>query len=164
MAAVRTYLRGREYSALQTLFGMVSTMEVCGPMLEERCRAAGCWDTLQEAQRLAEKCMDGILATVPENKLRHIRTDLSHIRMIVKTEAPGISTPVRGYSYTPTDTLNDLLNYMVQHECSMCDKTAQEARKCPYRLTIEESLPHEVDGSEREYCRFSDMVLGVEGA
>lgn len=158
----RTPLKGREYTALQTLFAMVSGFTAGIGPLEKRSEAAGCRDELHEVGRLAQECLDKLLLTVQEKKLMQIRTELENIRLHIKIEPNWAVSKMRGMSYVPTDTLNDLLNHMCQTECFTCSKTAVEARKCPHRKTIEDALPHEVEGKERESCRFSDMVLGLE--
>ncbi len=159
----RTPLSGREYSAIQTLFAMVSGFsDECLDILRKRCEAAGCWEQMQEVERLANESLHAILRTVPENKLRHIQKDLGNIRLHIRIEPPGLRTKTEGFNYTPTDTLNELLNHLCQTECSMCDKTAVESRHCPYRKWIEDALPHDVGGEDREHCKFSDLVLGLE--
>lgn len=158
----RTPLSGREYAALQTLFAMVSGFTAGIDQLEKRSEAAECWEDLQEVGRLAQSCLDRLLLTVPNKKLMQIQTELENVRLHIKIEPNWAISKVRGMSYVPTDTLNDLLNHMCQTECFTCSKTAVEARKCPHRKTIEDALPHEVEGKERESCRFSDMVLGLE--
>ena len=164
MTSERTPLRGNEYAALQTLFAIVSGFTGSVGWLEKRARAAGCWEDMGTVKQLAESCMQTILNTVPEKKLEHIQKDLQHIKLYIRNECEGLPSRVgKAYSYTPTETLNDLLNYLCQHECAMCDKTPVEARKCPHRAVIDKALPHEVDGKDREHCKYSDMVLGLEG-
>ena len=158
---MRWPVSGKQYGAMQALFGVVSTFEVVPETLRDRAEAAGCWEDIQTIRELSGKVMDKILSTVPENKLRHIKAELCNIRIVYKVLPPGLADGAKGYSYTPTETLNDLLNYLVQHECCMCDKTAAESKHCPHRKVIEDALPHEVDGDDREHCKFSDMVLGL---
>lgn len=157
----RTPLRGSEYSALQTLFAMVSGFTAGISFLQKRCEGIGCWEDLQRVGDLAQEVLDKILLTVPEKKLMMIRTELENIRLHIKIEPEWAISKTRGFSYIPTDTLNDLLNHLCQTECSMCDMTPVEARKCPHRKTIDDALPHEVDGTDREHCKYSDMVLGL---
>lgn len=158
----RTPLRGSEYAALQTLFAMVSGFTAGIGPLEKRSEAAGCRDELHEVGRLAQECLDKLLLTVQEKKLMQIRTELENIRLHIKIEPNWAVSKMRGMSYVPTDAFNDLLNYLCQHECCLCDKTPVEARKCPHRKLIDDTLPHEVDGKDREHCKYSDMVLGLE--
>ena len=157
----RTALTGREYAALQTLFATVSVFDAGVDNVRARCERAGCWDKIQAIRQLSNECLDAMLKTVPERKLEHIRADLKNVRIYIKTEPPGLSTPCTAYSYTPTAALNDLLNHVCQTECVICDKTAAEAKKCPYRQMIDNALPHEVDNPDREHCKYSDMVLGL---
>lgn len=157
----RVPLSGREYSALQTLFAIVSGFTAGLDFLQKRSETAGCWDDLQRVGELSQECLDKILLTVPNQKLDHIRRNLANIRLHIKVEPPGLSTKTDEYSYVPLTALNDLLNHLCQTECSLCDKTAVEARKCPYRKIIDDAIPHEVEGKDREHCKYSDLVLGL---
>ena len=162
-------LSGREYAALQSLFAAVSNMSVLYPILEKRAKLVpDLWRDMRLVQAKTDTMLERILRTVPLNKLRQINEELAHVQLYVKVEAPGIRTrKSEGFSYTPTAVLNDLLNYVCEHECLCCDKTAKESRKCEIRRMIEDALPHEVGHPDGEHCKFSDMVLGIakeEGA
>lgn len=157
----RVYLSGRHYSALQTLFAVVSAFTAGIEFLEDRAEMAGCLEEMKKIGDLAQYCMDRILLTVPEKKLKQIRTELGMTRLHIRVEPPGLRQETKGFSYIPTDALNDLLNHLCQTECFLCDMTPVESRKCPYRILIDEVLPHEIDGKDREHCKYSDMVLGM---
>ena len=158
-------LSGKEYAALQTMFATVSTLSVLMPVLEKRARMVpGLWRDLRLIQAKVDTAMEGILRTVPAEKLRHIRADISNVQLYIKVEPPGLRRKVDGFSYTPTPVLNELLSYVCEHECMMCDKSAKEARKCEIRRMIEGALPHETGNPDGEHCKYSDMVLGIESA
>lgn len=157
----RTPLSGREYAALQTLFAVVSTFTAGIDPLKKRAESIGLWEDLKRIGDDADHILSRIALTVPENKLRHIRMDLDNIRLYIKIQPPGLTQMTSGFSYTPTAALNGLLNFLCQHECCLCDKTAVEARHCEYRQLIDDALPHEVEGKDREHCKYSDMVLGL---
>lgn len=158
-------LSGKEYACLQTLFATVSTWQEASPIFEKRAKEAGndLWRDLRLSQSIAERVMQKLLKTVPVEKLRHVQEDIKHTHIYVKVEPPGMSSMpgAKGYSYVPTGALNELLNYLCEHECSMCDKTSTESRKCIWRKTIEESIPHEVGRATSEHCKYSDLVLGL---
>ena len=159
----RTYLTGKEYGAIQTLFGFVSAWEVAGPRLAKRAETAGVSEKWAQVETLSGEVLDGILRTVPLNKLAHIHADLEHVAVYTKVEAPGIKTNhTPQYAYLPTETLNALLNHMIQQECVLCDLDADQAKKCPYRKLIESALPHSVGKDHStEHCMYSDMVIGL---
>lgn len=159
----RTYLTGKEYSALQTVFGFLSAWEVGIPILERRLAAAGLEGKAEQVATIADETMRGLLNTVPLNKLGHIREELAHTTSYTKVEAPGIRTcHNKNYAYLPVNALNDLLNHLIQSECVLCDKDAADAKKCPYRKLIEDALPHGVGRDHStEHCMYSDMVIGL---
>ena len=159
----RTYLTGKEYAALQSMFGFVSAWEVGLPRLAARLSGAGLTDKAAQVKALADEVLDGTLRTIPQNKLSHIRAELAHVTVYTKVEAPGIVTNHRTqYAYLPVQSLNDLLNHLIQSECILCDKDVADAKKCPHRRLIESALPHTVGRDHgTQHCMYSDMVIGL---
>lgn len=155
---------GKEYAAIQSLFAAVSHLQVLLPILESRAKMRpNLWRDLRMIQQRLDVVLAEILATCPPEKLRHISADVRNTQLYVKVEAPGLhSRSTEGFSYTPTKVLNQLLCYVCEHECIMCDKTPKEARKCPIRQMIDSALPHEVRAQDAEHCRYSDMTIGME--
>ena len=160
----RRYLTGKEYSAILSLFAQVSHFTVLLPLLESRIKLIpGLWEKMTQAMELTEECLHEISHTIPENKLRHVLADVQHAKIYIKIEPPGCvpSVDMTGMSYIPTRSLNDLLSYVMEHECLLCDKSPVEARKCPVRKMFDDSLPHEVTAQDAAHCRYSDMSMGV---
>lgn len=162
----RRNLSGNEYAALQALFCVISTFAETSPRLEKRAKKArpGTWRDIRMIQSAAARVLDNLLETIPPEKLAHVRADIQHTKLYIRIEpdwaAPTVST--KGFSYTPTQTLNDLLNYLVGNECMFCTKSAKEARKCIHRKTIEDALPHSVPGGDNAECKFAGIALGLD--
>ena len=155
-------LSGKEYSAVLSLFAAVSHYAELYPWLRKRAEMVpGTVELMDSVQENSQDIIDRILSTIPQEKLYHMKMDLGHVKLYIKVEPPGCvpSKDMTGYSYVPTKALNELLAYLVTHECIFCDKTATEARKCPYRGIIDKVLVHDVDGVDREHCKFSDITL-----
>ena len=158
------YLTGKEYAAILSLFAAISHHAELFPLLRKRAELVpGLWEKMQTVEETTNSLLDGLLSTVPANKLRHIRTDIAHVKLYIKVEPPGAvpSVDTRGFSYVPTKTLNQLLCYTMEHECMMCDKTPTEARQCPIRDMFDNALPHEVQARDAAHCRYSDMSIGI---
>ena len=158
-------LSGKEYGALQSLMAMVSYMEALLPFLERRAKTVpGVWRDLMLIRKKCATCMDSLLVTIPPEKLQHIRADIEHTKIYVMVEAPGLSSKKMSdnFAYLPVRTLNQLLGYVCEHECMMCDKTPTQARKCHVRKKIDDALPHEVNAQDGEHCKYSDMTIGME--
>lgn len=162
----RMPLSGREYAAMLSLFAAVSHYSELFPVLRKRAESVDAWDEMQEISTAAQAVIDKLFQTVPLKKLKQVSAELSHVQLYIKIEPPGCVRTMNtaGFSYIPTKTVNDLLQYICDHECLMCDKSAVEARKCPYREMIENCLPHKVDAKDSANCKFSDMMLGLEEA
>lgn len=157
---------GKEYAAMQSLFAMISTLQVAEPVLEKRMRRlrGGVWRDWRMLQTKADRIMRALLSSVPANKLMQINRNFSMTRVYIKTEAPGIKTmDDTSYVYVPARALDWVLNEMISANCILCDKTEVEGRKCPHRQALEECLPHQVNvarGSEK--CKFGDLVMGFD--
>jgi hypothetical protein len=164
MAQANKPLSGKEYAALQSFFAAISHMAELIPYLKARAHMVpNLWRDLRMIETRLQTILDQLLLTVPPEKLRHISQDIRNTSLYIKVEAPGIRTQsTEGFSYTPTKVLNQLLAYMCEHECMMCDKTPTEARRCPYRQILDNALPHEIKARDRENCKYADFVIGIE--
>lgn len=159
------YLSGREYAALLSLFAAISHHAELFPVLKKRAQMVpGLWEKMETVETATSELLDGLLSTIPGDKLKHIKTDISHVKLYIKVEPPGCvpSVDMRGMSYVPTKALNELMCYVMEHECMLCDKTPVESRCCPVRSMFDNALPHEVAALDTEHCRYSDMSIGTE--
>lgn len=159
------YLSGREYAALLSLFAAVSHYAELFPRLRNRAELIpGLWEKMEDAHHLTDEILEEIVRTIPQDKCKHMLADIKHVKLYVKIEPPGSVPSVKmdGFSYVPTPALNELLAYVMEHECMMCDKTPVEARKCPIRNTFKGALVHEVDAQDGEHCKYSDMIMNLD--
>ena len=158
-------LTGREYSAILSLFSAVSHYTELYPMLARRAEMVpGTQEMMDETKRLTSEIIDRLLSTIPPNKLLHMKADIQHVKLYIKVEPPGCvpSVDMTSFSYIPTKVLNELLCYVMEHECMLCDKTPHEARHCTVRVMMDEALVHEVDAKDSAHCKYSDMSIGME--
>ena len=159
------YLSGKEYAALLSLFAAISHYGELFPVLKKRAEMIpGLWEKMQNVEELTNSLLDGILSTIPADKLLHVKADIQHVKLYIKVEPPGCvpSVDMSGFSYVPTKALNGLLCYVMEHECLLCDKTPVEARKCPIKKMFEDCLPHEVAAKDTGSCKYADMSIGWE--
>lgn len=152
-------LKQREYLALLDLVGALDAMTNAIRPLSER----GVEDKLTAARDAAGEALREVLLTVPTDKLHRIRMDMDHTKIYTRVEAPGIKTvDTEHHRYVPAKALNMLVDYVAQHECYMCDKTAVEGRKCPTREMMEAAIPHEVAYRVTDdKCKWSGLSLGL---
>lgn len=157
---------GKEYAAMQSIFAMISTIQVAEPILEKRLRrlGGGVWRDYRMLTVKLDRVMRALLSSVPANKLMQINRNFSMTRVYIKTEAPGIKTvDDTSYVYVPARALDYVLNIMIENNCLLCDKSEIEGRKCEHRRALEECLPHQVRvarGSEK--CMYADLSLGLD--
>lgn len=162
----RWNMSGKEYMAFQAICGAMSVLNDYHGWLKKRCQKAGkgIWAALRLMVTLAEKVFTALLATVPKEKMAHIAADVKNTRMIMKVEPPNVASRVRteGFSYVPTDVLNDLMNHVISTECIACFKSEKEARRCPHRMLLERALPHGLPDAKGDECKFAGYATGLE--
>ena len=156
-------LSGREYAALLSMFGGVSTLLTNTPRLKARLT-----DEQNAAVKAATETLDSalgwILDTVPAKKLLRLKLELKNAALYVKIEPNGLLSQMpEPYTYIPVRAVNGLLMNIVRSECLLCGQTDVESRKCPYRTLIEDALPHAA-GHERDdgMCRYADCAIEME--
>lgn len=157
-------LSGREYAALQSLFALRSGYDTTQSILEKRAEMANVTEEFQQLRDLSRTVMDALLLTVPRNKLQHVLINLTNTKVYIKVEAPGIRTKdPTNMMLVPANSLDYILNAMVDNYCMFCDKTELEGRQCPHRQAMEGCLPHAINverGSEK--CKFADLAIGLD--
>lgn len=160
----RTPMSGREYSSLQALFALKATLEVTMPTLTKRAEQADTAEDLEKLAELTDKVTRNLLRTVPLNKLAQTMQNLSHVRIYIKVEAPGLQTMSdSNWLYVPAESLDYVLNEVMGAQCFGCETTEIQGRKCPLRKHLEACLPHTVKverGSEK--CQYADLSLGLD--
>jgi hypothetical protein len=159
----RTPLSGRQYRHLQMLFAFGVEMKLAAQALEKRAEQAGCSEELKQLVELSETLFRQIMRTVPDNKVAQVMKNLSMTRFYVRCEAPGQQQPNPNYVYVPAESLDIVLNEVIENRCMMCDKTEIEGRKCGIRQAMEDCLPHAVKvarGSDK--CKYADLGIGLD--
>lgn len=158
-------LTGREYSAMLSLFSAISHYIELYPILGKRAEMVpGTAEMMEQTKVLTNEIIDRLLGTIPPEKLLQMKADIQHVKLYVKVEPPGCvpSVDMTSYSYVDTRTLNELLCYVMEHECMLCDKTPTEARHCPFLKIFDKALVHEVNARDTSHCKYSDMSIGME--
>lgn len=152
-------LSKREYLGLLSLTGSLDALADSIPMLATR----GVESRLEASRDTLGEILHDVCLTIPTDKLRRIRKDMDNTKVYTKVEAPGIRTvDTEHHRYVPAKVLNKLVDYVVQHECLLCDKSAVEGRHCPIREMIEDAIPHEVAYKvSNGDCKWSGLSLGL---
>lgn len=152
-------LSKREYLGLLSLTGALDALADSIPMLATR----GVENRLEASRDTLGGILHDVCLTVPTDKLRRIRRDMDNTRVYTKVEAPGIRTiDTEHHRYVPAKVLNQLVDYVAQHECYLCDKSAVEGRHCPIRQMMEDAIPHEVEYKVTDgKCKWSGLMLGL---
>ena len=155
----RKPLQKREYLAILSLVGALDALTDAIPNLTSR----GQTEALQAVLDAGKEAFRKVLSTVPVDKLRRIDADMKHTRIYTKVEAPGIKTvDTEHHRYVPARILNAFVGYVIEHECLMCDKSATDARHCPYRELMEAALPHELEfKAADDRCKWSGVALDL---
>ena len=158
MDSVRTPLRSREYTALLSLVG---SMDALSNAIRGIDRGQG--EQLKKALEIGETALRAICDTVPLNKLRLIQQDMKHTRIYTKVEAPGISTvDTEHHRYVLAKILNELVTYVSQAECYLCEKSEKDGKQCAIREMMENAIPHELDFKAIDgRCKWCGVALNI---
>jgi len=163
----RPRLSGREYNAIRELFGLMSALEKYMSLLKRRAQLQpGCWRDLRLVETKLERGLEGLLRTLPAEKLTQVQKDLQNTQVTVEVKPPaGLPRKMaESFSYIPTQPLEKLIKHVMDYECSMCEKSEKEGRKCKWRQIIEDTFPYNLPQPDSEHCLFSWMgwVLGED--
>jgi len=152
----RKPLRQKEYYALRTLFGMVEMFAKHAELLEKRVKGIpDGWRDMRMIASVAQKLMEHILETVPDKKLASIQKELRHTVVEIKV-TPDYSGENSGCCYISEDTLDGLIQRLMNAECFLCDKSGAAMKACGLRKTLADAYPWDFP-TKGEPCPFSMM-------
>ena len=162
----RYALSGREYYAIRFLFGMVSCFQESAKILKDRANVASrsTWRDIRMVSSVCDKILDTLLSTIPYRKLAQIKTELSNTMISVDvTHGKGLPAPKKdAMCYVPEKAVESLINNMIDFQCFSCQKSLKEAKKCPYRKSIDDCFPYEPLGDKQDMCRYSGLNFELE--
>lgn len=154
----RRNLTAREYYALRAILGATSTIAAEEGALQKRLGEipmGRCDMKLIEAK--AAHLLEALLRTVPPQKLGQIRQeiDCARVEVHVVRDVTGKHQPA--FTYVPAEDLEWLEEQIVGLNCTMCERSEKESRRCPVRRHIE--ALYQYDFPERTCCPLARMNL-----
>lgn len=155
-------LSGREYYSIRELFGMISALEYTMDDLKARAQLTpGTWRDMCLVMSKAKKVVDELLDTIPQRKLRMIRTDIENTVISVEVRAPHGAKPPRNPDYVcvPSKALDGLLERIVDIDCFACAKRGREIKKCQMRQLIEDTFPYDIPEPDNDGCKFCNCHI-----
>lgn len=163
-------LSRREYEAMKYSIACVNAtlymLEALKPRIRE-CMPKGFWRDANLVASIQKKLMDGILLTIPAEKLKIMQSEIQRYELYVRTAgAAGYDNDEGDNVVIPRQTLKDLANFAGETNCSMCMKTGKAARKCKLRKILADTFPYnppQVVG-ESEECIFTGYSFERSGA
>lgn len=146
-----TPLSGMEYTELQRVMALLNGLDEVYA-LNERIGAIkyGKRD-LACIKRLSGKLLEGILRTIPKNKVQRIRDELPRLTADVRIR--GAATPEKQeVLLVPFDALVALMGSAIEQSCYLCSKTEKEGRKCKLYRQICACLPYKPNSKGDGFC------------
>lgn len=159
----RMPLSNKEYYALREVFGIVNSFAKCEETLKTRCKMIpGGWRDLRLICTKAEKLMSDLLHTVPLKKLQSMRAEFEHTVCEVRvTKDYTGKAKENGFSYVPDRELERLVERIINWECTCCDKSAKQGKRCPIFKDIEALYPWPIT-AKTDRCPFAGCSSVME--
>lgn len=162
----RMPLSSKEYYALREIFGIVNAFEACQDALRARCgMIPGAWRDMRMISVRARKLAEALTRTIPLKKLESMQKDLECVRCEVKIVKDFTGkAKEQGFSYVPEKAIERLAERVINWECTCCDRSRVEGKKCPIRQDIEAVYPWPMPprGEKCPLSGLSSLMEGVE--
>lgn len=160
--AERKHLTKNEYTALQQLFGTVSAFLTQLKYIEKRAKMVpNLWRNLRMIQSVAYSSLEQILETVPTKKLMMLQQELKKTKVTVSVDRDVTGKKQQEFCYVPEKELVRTVSRVINWECTFCEKSPAERKKCQIRKDLEAIYPWELTGSD-EICKLSEMSIPIE--
>lgn len=143
-------LSSDEYTAICMIIGAVHTLESNKEKLHDRLKLIkNGWRDISLLDSLCERLFNGILATVPKKKLIMLQKELRH--MVCETHLnPAVRNELTGEALISNSALRKILNRAICMDCTFCEKSKHEARKCDLYRDISDCYPFEISNRQTE--------------
>ena len=159
----RMPLSKKEYDVILSIWGAINNFSMCEEHLKSRAQMIPHgWRDLKLFLSLGKRINDGILATIPPNKLENMKIDLNNARCEVKIIKDFTGAAEKeGWYYTSVDALNKLTEIVINDHCFLCEKNRADSKKCEIFKLIDRQLPWEVPPRGDE-CPLKGMYSMME--
>ena len=154
-------LSNKEYLSLQMVIASLDSLQQETGRLEQRAKLAkkGTWRDLRMLTAVSAKVFRNLMETVPLRKRKLIQDELSRTEIIANVRPPhGLpqKKPVL-YTAVPVDSLEWLIDQILQWECLTCQKEGKEQKQCPFRLRLETMYTFDLQDIRKGECPFATI-------
>ena len=162
MEVERTYINRMEYDALLEIFGVLSSLMEKKESLQSRAESADHADKdLKEAEKYLTIALQKIMRTIPVDRINRLSKEMDSIVVSVEQKGRGYhylpGSAKERYGFFPWTPIVTLVNYIIENECYLCDKSGKDIRDCPIKKAIEAIYPYEVTGNYKKICPYNGL-------
>jgi len=145
-------LSSREYVALCCLMGTLHALTQNKEELKDRLHLFnGGWRDIQLAASALDRTFNRLLETIPLKKLLSIRREMRY--MVCETKLnPAAKNPAGDEIFITNDVLRGLVNRAIAMDCTFCEKSASECRRCELFKDVEACYPYELTKPGSALC------------
>lgn len=157
-------LSRREYMALRINIGCLNAMEYMLTDLEPRLRTCipDGWRDARMIESRMRTLFDKILLTIPRDKLMLLKAELPRYELYVRVAGAAKYDIDEGdYIVLPRKAAMALADYATDTNCTLCNRTGKQTRKCKLARVLREALPYAAEDGDGETCPFT--LYGVSG-
>lgn len=157
----RLPLSNKEYVSLQMVIASLDSLDQETGRLEQRAKLAGnhTWRDLKMLTAVAAKVFRNLMETIPKRKCRLIQDEIRRTEIIVNVRPPHGLPQAKGVQYTavPVESLEWLIDHVLQWECLTCQKEGREQKKCPFRQRLETMYTFDIADIRKNECPFMTL-------
>ena len=154
-------LSNKEYASFLMLVGFADTLDQESGKLEKRAKLAGknAWRDLKMLTTVSHNVAQALFDTIPAKKQLLVAEELKRAVAGVVIKPPA-NLPVHqptNYTTIPTQSLEWLIDQILQWECLCCIKEGKDQKKCPFREKLETMYAFELPDVKKGECPFQTM-------
>lgn len=155
-------LNYREYNGLRALGGVLSAWAYITEGLNKRCMEMG-WEYAERLTRVqsdVQALFDGIVRTVPRNRLMGLKQELMHTKLDIRTDYVGAEHLTDNWICVKESAFVQIAKLAQGVECSMCMKRGREVKSCKLRQLLNDTLPYKTPApADPTTCVYAEQLI-----
>lgn len=155
-------LNYREYNGLRDLGAVLSIMAYIGEGLRKRFKDMGTEyeDAYKRITEDVQTLFDGVVHTVPRNRLAGLKQELLHTKLDIRTDYVGAEHLTDNWICVKESAFVQIAKLAQGVECSMCMKRGREVKSCKLRQLLNDTLPYKTPApADPTTCVYAEQLI-----
>lgn len=148
-------LSTKEYEALRLLFASKAAFE--NTALKDRLQTIpGAWRDMRCVWAKVDKLLTRLLDTIPLKKLLALKRELKNTYCEMRIKGAS-NTTSNDCVYVSHQAIVRLIDRAMDMQCGLCEKSAEDCRKCQLFQDIAACFPYEIVMPKDSLCPFAGL-------